>query len=346
MIKSLNTLALDISESDYRAYPAFSYSGIATFFREGPKSLVEHAFKDSAALRNGSLLDTLLTEPEELENKFLIADMPVLSDKLRILTETIFNNFPSSENITDIKLKDLVAILDSMEYQTNWKAETRYNKITDECGQYFKLLSLGMNKKIISQEEYDKTRTAVDYLLSTHPFQGLLVNDPFNSNLEGLWQSKFTTMLDGIPVRCMFDRIIVDHITKKIYPIDIKTTGYDEESFETSYLKWNYYIQAKLYEDILKDLCQKDEYFKDFTINPFTFMVINVNNLNPILWVVPKTEELDRKLLMKGYTPYQELIKDMKWHFDNQVFDRSKETYINNSIRVIKLPFITLPSEV
>lgn len=340
MIKSLQSLALNITEQEYRALEAFSYSGIATFFREGPKSLTEFAFKDSSALRKGSLFDTLLTEPEELNEKFIIASMDNISDKIRSIVDAIYAAHPTANQLNEVPVKIVMEVLNSFAYQTGWKPETRYNKVLTDGSRYFELLKISLNKKIISQEDYDKTMEAVNYVQTISPFKELLINNPFNTEVEGLWQLKFTTELNGIMVKCMFDRTIVDHDAKIIYPIDIKTTGHLEEEFQSSFIKWNYYIQADLYTDILRNIISMDEYFKDFVIAPFSFLVVNVESLNPIIWEVTDRNKINRKLQSRGYVNYRKLLEKMSWHFDNQLFNCSMETYLSGFRRTIDLPFI------
>ena len=137
----------------------------------------------------------------------------------------------------------------------------------------------------------------------------------------------------------MFDRLVVDHINKKIYPLDIKTTGYPEEQFEHSVLKWRYDIQAELYTDVLKKVISTDEYFKDFQVMAFEFIVINVRLLNPIIWVYDK-ENLTAKLQANNITHYTKLLEDASWHIDNNVYTMSKETYENDRLRKITIPFL------
>ncbi len=104
---------------------------------------------------------------------------------------------------------------------------------------------------------------------------------------EGLNQLKFSLDYNGTLIRCMFDRIIVDHYNKTVQPIDLKTTGKAEEKFEDSVLHWNYYIQANMYTYILAHILSSDEYYKDFTILPFKFIVINKFTRTPIIWKYP-----------------------------------------------------------
>lgn len=85
--------------------------------------------------------------------------------------------------------------------------------------------------------------------------------------------------------------IVIDHDAKKIYPCDLKTSSHMEYEFYRSFLEWNYYIQASQYAAIIKEVIAKDEYFKDFEVMPYRFIVVNRKSLNPLVWEWPYTFE-------------------------------------------------------
>ena len=43
-------------------------------------------------------------------------------------------------------------------------------------------------------------------------------------------------------------------------------------------------IQAKLYTKVLEANIKQDDYFKDFKIMPYIFIVVNRYNLTPLVW--------------------------------------------------------------
>ena len=49
-------------------------------------------------------------------------------------------------------------------------------------------------------------------------------------------------------------------------------------------MDWNYWIQSGLYQSIVRLIAYNDEYFSDFEIRPFKFIVVNKNNLTPLIW--------------------------------------------------------------
>lgn len=82
----------------------------------------------------------------------------------------------------------------------------------------------------------------------------------------------------------MADLIVVDHKNKIVYPCDLKTSSHKEYDFYKSFIDWSYHIQARLYWRIIRATMDKDEYFKDFELADYRFIVANKTTLNPLVW--------------------------------------------------------------
>ena len=102
--------------------------------------------------------------------------------------------------------------------------------------------------------------------------------------IEVLHQPKLLTEYAGIPIKVMLDFVLVDHNAKKIYIKDLKTTGAPEYLFYKSFVKWNYDIQAELYKYAVETVIKTDEAFKDYSVEPFAFIVVNKKFLQPMEW--------------------------------------------------------------
>ena len=135
----------------------------------------------------------------------------------------------------------------------------------------------------------------------------------------------------------MFDILKVNHKEKTIRPIDLKTSGKPEEQFEKSFLEWNYWIQGSSYPTILSEALLKDDYFKDFYLLPFQFVVINKNNLTPLIWSVGDYGGLQSEIKEKLGVTYLSLLQDANWHLQNGKFDYSRKSYENNGCNPIIL---------
>lgn len=344
-MKSIKDLSLDISEPEYRKLGGFSYSLLSKFQREGsPKVLITPSHDESDALRFGSLVDCLMTEPETLRERFLIKTFKAPPSSIISIMLYIYKECPNAKNFSFVPDELKLKALDLFEYGVSWLKTTRLDRLNKQS-LYYTFLQEGDGKIVMTQEDLETANQCVE-ILKTHPFTSKYMGDgdPFEENIERLNQLKFSSSYKGQLIRCMFDRMIVDHNKKTIQPIDLKTTGKDEEKFCHSVLDWNYYIQANMYSQILLDVISKDEYFKDFSILPFKFIVINRVNKTPVAWTYPlyKVETIivdNQEALLKknNFKTWRALIDEAIWHLETRNFDYSYETYMNEGERVIDL---------
>ena len=290
MQKSIVDISWKIDEAGYRKDPALSYSTLAKFEREGFHKLDTLFDKvETSSLIFGSMVDTLITgSKEEFDELFFVADFPLIPDNESDVVKDIYNNSP--KNIINLKDVDPKIILDScnrLSYRNNWKDQTRIDKIIQDGEEYFGILSVSENKKVVSSENYKKAvlcKQAIEYSPATKKF---FKGDPFDDDdVERLFQLKFKSddLIKGISLRCMADLIYVDHKAKTIQPIDLKTSSHYEDEFYKSFIQWRYDIQGRLYWRLINETVSKDDYFKDFKVLPYKFVVVNKENLTPLVW--------------------------------------------------------------
>lgn len=295
MIKLLKDISWQISEPEYRDDPALSYSTLSRYERGGFNSLSTLFDKiESPSLIFGSAVDALITGgQEEFDNNFIVADFSKLPDSYIALIKELYNIYGKAyEKIVDIPDDKVIPITEKLEFQKGWKPETRDKVIKEKGGDYYKLLALSENKHLVNSEFYTEVLAAVD-ALRTSPSTSFYFakNNPFDDTIQRFYQLKFKAELDGIIYRCMADLLIVDHKAKTVQPVDLKTSSHFEYEFYKSFLQWNYQIQARLYWRIIKNIMEQDEIFKDYTLLPYKFIVVNKTSLNPLVWDCPFTGE-------------------------------------------------------
>lgn len=131
MRKSILDISWQVDEPTYRAHPAISYSTLSTFAREGHRCIPTlFDKKDSEALRFGGLVDTILTEPERVSEKFFIADFPSVSDTIMRMVKRAFTLYGDKyRGLDKIPFNDLLGVVNSEGYYANWKDETRVKDV-------------------------------------------------------------------------------------------------------------------------------------------------------------------------------------------------------------------------
>lgn len=293
-VKSLEDISWKVNEEEYRSDPAYSYSTIAKFNREGFKNLNKLFDKvETSSLVFGSMVDTLLTDGlEEFNRKFEIAQFSSIPDSVIRVVKDIFREFHlTHRRLEDIPDSEILIRANSFNYQNNWKAETKIKSIREKGSDYYKLLYLSENKILVSNKDYQDAQDCVN-VLKNHRYTKWYFepNNPFNRTIERFYQLKFKGEWENIPLRCMADLIIVDHERKVIIPCDLKTSSKKEWEFHRSFIEWGYWIQAQLYWFIINQNLKKDEIFKDYKLLDYRFIVISNESKKPLIWEYPDTQ--------------------------------------------------------
>lgn len=65
------------------------------------------------------------------------------------------------------------------------------------------------------------------------------------------------------------------------------------------------YIQARLYWRIIRDNMDRDDYFKDFSLEDYKFIIINPKTLTPLVWEFPLTKSIGQLVTDDG-----EIVED------------------------------------
>lgn len=292
-MKKLSDIALNITEEEYRADPALSYSTLSRFDREGFANIDKLFDKqETPSLLLGSIVDTIITDGEdEFNNRFIVAEYPSIPDSIIQIIKELFNTYKDTcSNINLISNDAIISIAAQYNYQNNWKPETRAKVIKEKGFEYYNLLFISQDKTLVSQDMYNDALRMVDALRTSEATKWYFAdNNPFEPEIERYYQLKFKATLHNVDYRIMADLIICDYKNKELILCDLKTSGHEEYSFASSFLTWNYSYQARLYARVIAENIKKDPYFKDFKLSNYRFIVVNKTTLNPLVWEFPYT---------------------------------------------------------
>lgn len=290
--KELKDISWQVSEKKYRADPALSYSTLAKYEREGFNKL-DHLFDhiSTQSLLEGSMVDCLITgSQDEFDELYYVADYPSIGDKEKQIVLTLYDRLHTIyAQFSSIPYEEILSILCEFDWQKNWRDSTRVKVFSERVGSFYNLIIQADNKTVVDSNTYNRILKMVQTLKTSPTTQGYFAdNDPMSS-VKRYYQLKFRAKFESVCYRCMADLIIVDYEEKKVYPIDLKTSGHKEWDFQDSFKQWSYMIQARLYWRILKANMSNDPYFKDFTLEDYRFIVINKESLTPLVWEFPLT---------------------------------------------------------
>lgn len=349
-MKSLKELALPITEQEYREDGCMHYSTLTTYERGGVHSIPTLGDrKESPSLTFGSIVDCMITgTQEEFDATYYIADFPEISDQIANVVKGLFNCYKEQYNtLTEIPDHIILATLDEINYGKTWKPTTRLDKVRNGGIEYYSLLKHSDNKILISSEMYNEAVMSVKALREAKSTSFLFApNNPFEPDVERLYQLKFRGYVrrtEGnefeiiadnrpeinnellrkgyIPYTIMADEVLVLHKEKKVFPIDLKTSSHYEDEFFKSFIDWMYHNQARSYAPIIKASLLADDYFKEFTIMNYSFVVVNKKTLTPMVWRYPDTYKWGTLYYGKNKQiecrhPF-EIGEELKWYLDN-----------------------------
>ena len=299
-------------------------------------------FEESEALRRGSLVDLLLTNPNEFDDKYIIIDNTKFPPKD---AKRAIDKFWKSSKCVGT-LDDFEVCAKAVKYEVSRKT---LQSVLDNNKEYIEMLLKADGKIIIEQNELDLAKIIVTSLM-TSKYTGkysLNINSyPSNFEVEDqipiFWLFKNDIFPEGLASKALLDRVIINHETKTIQPLDFKTTGKRTIDFKESFMRFRYDLQAWWYMQALKfyiSLPAKQRLFlsmtnadlSKYTILPFKFIVESTEDPgNPLVWVL-NHERLDDLYYKgeEGYKSIEELLKIYKWYHENG-FEQYKEVVESN----------------
>lgn len=292
--RELKDISWLVDEPTYREDSALSYSTLSTYESLGFSGL-DHLFdkKESPSLLAGSMVDTILTGGEdEFNSQYFVADFPSLGEKEQKIADYLFNQFSGSyDSFGNIPATYILDAANVFEFQKNWKDDTRVKVLSERCFQYYQLKYQAFGKTIVDAATFEDVKNMVIALREAPATSGYFAEDDEMSPIRRYYQLKFKATFDGVGYRNMADLLVVNYEKKKVYPVDLKTSLYTPEwDFEQNFKKWHYYIQARLYWRIIRANMNKDDYFKDFSLENYRFIIVNPKTLVPLVWEFPFTK--------------------------------------------------------
>lgn len=277
----IDFIGLDITELEYRDLPYPSYSLLSDIAKVGAAAVVggkrNEEINDLDGVMVGKLVDGLLTEDKLPDNIFLVKKKP--SGKAKDLLKLLAKNakyLPNKEDICHEDNHDLICrMCDIIKYHTvpnKTEAERKEKRVAaiknyqEYCDT---LLKAGDDAFVITEYLYYSAMEMVKLLRNTYP--------KFFSSEDSTYtvipQVKLLGNYLGTPIKGMLDFIVIDDESKVITPFDLKTgAGKTPDFYENGYLGWNYYIQASLYLELLKEELSKHSKYKDYTVDNFHFL--------------------------------------------------------------------------
>ena len=334
---------------DYRDIPALNQSSLKKILTH-PKDYLSAVKRTGESKEShfvfGSMVDIMLTGTrEEFDSKFYVDRSNInISDAVKIITNDIIeelNNLgvdlKNWAQERDIILKHVVR----NSYQGNWKDDTRIDAIIKAADSYVNMLSEVNGRAIVDELDYSKAINCVASLRSdqfTNPFSMLAKKAPKGVEIF----DKFIVSYEHLEVNIKgeLDRVIIDHVTETIKPIDFKTTSKPLMSFMGEFWKLRYDFQAATYSiGLLNHPEIKELLDKGYTMDPFKFIVVHVDCItSPMVFTVPiKAINIGfhgGETSVRYYEGLEQAIQRYKYATENNAWEYPQEYYQKGSIDI------------
>lgn len=226
------------------------------------------------------------------------------------------------------------------------KLETIISEFKDKYQPYYQYLIKkniynvnNKDKQLLTNNQYKIVDSIVNSLRNNQ-FTKKYFEEYFESSKERFTQLEIYWELKDLKCKSKLDLVFVNHNTKEIQPMDLKTTGNSVFSFDSSSLRWRYDLQAAWYSMALYWLINysNDEYWsklKSYKLLNFKFIVESTKNPGtPLIYSCS-----DKFLNMatsgfrkdgKWYKGIEELVEDYKWYVDKNSWSYNREIIENN----------------
>jgi len=331
---------MSMTEKEYRQLPYseyFSASFIKMFDKEGPKCLIEKIVYDNKELLKGSIIDSLAFDKNNFENIYYVSSSikePTVTEK------TLLDSFKATIELKDIEsplyIKEGLNLIKNLKLWKNIKKEDiLIEKLNNpEFKKHLKDLFLSEGKIVISGNDYMNSLDTVKNL-KNNKFTKEYFESKDIKKKQALFQIPIIFNIQDDKFKCLLDILLIDHTNKQIRAVDLKT-GFDtNSSFKYSILKWRYDIQAALYTKALENYIIEND-LKDYSIENPIFIYTQVSQPDR-----PLCFEFNHQVVKAAFRGFKlsngykykgifELVEEINWHRENEIYNYSKEEYENN----------------
>lgn len=342
------------TEAQYRAVRMDSSSSLKEFSQDRKKYYKKYFLgekvedKDSAAANMGRIVETLLMEPHLFDDKFYMSScastptglmLDFVEALYRVTRDATDENGVVSREFADISLEAYTLSGFKIKYEAvigkffGSDAEIYYNEIRTVRSKNLTVVNtveISIAEKIVEQLKTNSTTAPIVNLVNSSRYT---VIDQMQ--IEGY-------DIDGLPLKSMLDKVIIDHQEKVIKPYDLKCTWSVENFYEEYYLYRRAYIQAYLYyHAMLKLADDPDSEYYGYEVDYLQFIVCDSTNYyQPLIYTINSEDmqEAHNGFVHKGrtYPGVADIITALKWCLESGTWNISHKNYLTNGIVNIK----------
>ena len=266
---------MNLPEEEYHNYPAWSYSLIAKYAKDGfgAISRLHEKTPPTPSMEFGSLFDSVLTRGKATLNEYAISDYTP-SDSVKRVMDTLLVN--TSVPFDEIPKEEIENATIACSFYPKWGFDAKYKQIA-EARAYYEARREG--KKVVAVKDWEDA-IEMARIFREDPYLSTLFGTHSSRKLEYIYQAQFLAKMwtpagKLVEIKIMPDLLVVNHEAKTIQPVDLKTSSMPAFDFAENFIKFRYDIQASLYTDVLEVIKNQIDDYVDYTILEYIFTDIS-----------------------------------------------------------------------
>jgi hypothetical protein len=253
-------LGIQTQSITYRNHPAIAHSDLSylsspSLFRRYKNGELEKDDKSFQVI--GKMFeDYMVMDEEDFNNKYVA--IPV---DLKTPSSEEQKNFVAHLMNCPIHTDDVIFEAYEYSYNNNFKPDTKLKKAQELYASLEEYFEFEKDNRIKVPASNFSTITSMAFNLKQHPVYKELFE---SKGCEVIYHLTLgidkNVEIDGINWKAELDFVIIDHINKYIYLIDLKTTSSSLSSFQYSIKQYKYYRQLAHYYRMLQEYFKGTEY--------------------------------------------------------------------------------------
>lgn len=272
---------------NYRDYPALSSSFLKQVLSNSTKQ-----FKETVQTLLGSYYDALMTCPNLVDELYCTESLVKRpSENIKGFLDQLYQEQEGViSQILDVEgyKKRVIELAREANYQPNWGDDAVWKSVLKDGESYWAELLQAHGRKILTKEETQLCAEVAGLTLSSSVTAKYFQTHP---NVDKYFQADYYWISENEPCKGLIDLLVIEHETKIIYLIDIKTTSvYSIEEWFMVAKQKNYPLQLSFYLEGVK------QNHKEFLKNGYTiqckWIVIPMNTQRFKPWIIPCTDRM------------------------------------------------------
>lgn len=337
------------TEAQYRATQLDSSSSLKMFSQDRRKYFKNYILgekvpddeSDTKASIMGRVVETLLLEPELFDSRFCMSCIAKAPTSLMLaFVEALYRltkTAPADKSFEDIAREAY------KESGFKYKFETVLEKFIGSDAEIYYKEILEVRSKgltVVTADDVTNAERIVEEL-KTNEITASIINQKTDDRYTVYNQLQIEGYdIDGLELKSMLDKVIVDHKLKTIQPFDLKCVWAVEDFYDNYYLYRRAYIQAYLYDQAVR-WWKKQVGLDDYHVEYLKFVVCDsINYYSPLVYFLYGSDMGNAydgfDYQGKSYPGVCEIIKDLIWAKKEDKWRISRSNYKSDGIIHIK----------